>query len=90
MPNELHILRMNVLNRAVDMHNAGKIEQQDILPNATKFEQWVLDKEKNKEIPSKDGCSKCGTEKMTKDVKKFSKDKFGKVLCFNYQKKEQT
>jgi hypothetical protein len=35
------MVRMNVLNRAVDMFIHDKIEQENILDFATKFENWV-------------------------------------------------
>jgi ATP adenylyltransferase/5',5'''-P-1,P-4-tetraphosphate phosphorylase II len=38
---ESRIVRMNVLNRAVDMANAGIINKEEILDYAVKFETWV-------------------------------------------------
>ncbi|KKL45859.1 hypothetical protein LCGC14_2351370, partial [marine sediment metagenome] len=35
------IVRQNVLNRAVDMFNAGKIKEEEIYEKAEEFEKWV-------------------------------------------------
>jgi len=34
-------------------------------------------------------CSKCD-EKVTPKVEKYSQDKYGKVLCYNCQQKEES
>jgi len=40
------MVRMNVLNRAVEMFCHNKIDREDVLPVAREFEKWVLgDKE---------------------------------------------
>ena len=39
------MVRMNTLNRAVDMYVAGKIEKEEVIGTAQKFEDWVYGKE---------------------------------------------
>jgi len=41
---ERRIVRQNVLNRAVDMFNVGKIEYNNILETAKVLEMWIYRK----------------------------------------------
>lgn len=41
---ERRIVRQNVLNRAVDMFNVGKIDYNDILETAKVLEMWIYRK----------------------------------------------
>jgi len=94
MNKERIIVRQNVLHRAVDLYIADKITPQsidDLLEYAEKLEAWVLQEitETKPTENKEEACAECGTEKMTKDVKKFSKEKYDKILCFPCQKKEK-
>lgn len=42
------IIRQNVLNRAVDMYIADKIESTEVIPMAESFEAWILGKKEVK------------------------------------------
>lgn len=53
-------------------------------PNPEKPKQ-VVEAAKNE---AKSVCEDCGAEIKSEKVANYSKDKFGKVLCFNCQKKE--
>ena len=54
---------------------------------------FLKDREPNgnteqKELPPESVCSKCGND-VTSKVEEYSKNKYGKVLCYKCQQKEK-